>query len=171
MSKPLIVNIVGLPKVGTTTLCNRVKYALDSADVPTKIVKPRCMRDVINFDDDYYADKLNAKVVIIDNHHFSTAGLTFPHRKPLFTDDNIKPDISILVTAKIGDYLTLIGANQADYRTKQHNARLIDKYLHGNRDHFGSDQLYIVKVDTDKGRLYAAGNVRRIVKDALCHHR
>lgn len=160
----IIVNIVGLPRIGVSTLCLRVRFALEAMGISVNIVAPKTLRAVTQFENDVRAGDIDADVVLIDNHGYTKHAIRTESDITLFDRASIRPDFSILVTAEASEYLKLMGRSEnATVVVKRGTSAMIQKYRSCDIKHWGSERLHILSVNGSDGRLYTAGNVKRLI--------
>lgn len=159
---------MGPSKIGVTSVCTRIKFALENLNYAAQVIAPRSLRDVEKFEDNYYCQQFaDSDVILFDNHHYTTSAIRTGRREIGFYDaDAIKPDFSFLLVANLDDYVTLAGLRKS--HEGQRNARaILNKYQTCSPDFFGSQGLQTLKVDCDMGRLIAAGNIKQFILKEL----
>lgn len=163
IKKTFIVNIVGPTKIGVTSTCQRIKYALENIGYTVKIVAPRTLRAVRVFEDEYYADKLNYDVVLFDNHHYTASAICTGRRDISFDEPGaVKPNLAMLLVAMPDDYV-MFAKLRKDYEGLCNARAIMDKYQNCNRSFFGTSGLTIIPVTGENGRLVSAGKVKNII--------
>lgn len=164
----IIVNIVGLPRIGVSTLCLRVRFALEAMGISVNIVAPKTLRAVTQFENDVRAGDIDADVVLIDNHAYTKYAIRNQSKISLFDAASIRPTVSILVSTTMPEYLKMMGKfENASVAIKRSTSAMIESYRGCDIKHWGCDRLYILSVNAADGRLYAAGNVKRIILKEL----
>lgn len=164
VKNPLAVSIVGPSKIGVTSVCTRIKFALENLGYTATVVAPRSLRDVRAFEDSYYSQRFaDCDVILFDNHHYTTSAIRTGRRDINFDEpDAIKPDLAFLLIATPDDYVKL-AKMRTDYQGQRNARALMDKYQNCNRSFFGAGGLTLVRVDGEDGRLTSAGKIKNII--------
>lgn len=151
MPKPLLVNISGMRSSGVSVACERVGISLNAMDINTVIVKLSTAKECISFSDDLVLGKYNGvDVVLFDKHFFTESAVRRSLKQPLWLmDDDASPDLSVLMTPKASD------------KDRHKN------YLNLMLEHFGTDNHHVISTAGKNGKLYAAGNIKRLILKEL----
>lgn len=165
---PLVVSIVGPAKIGVTATCQRVKFALENIGYTAKIIAPRTLREVINFEQGYKNNAFgDCDVILIDNHHYTSSAIRTGRKDISFADpEAIKPTISVLLVASPDDYAIMLKMPH-DYDSLQKCRHVLDKYQNCDRKVFGCNRLSILTVSAGFGRLECAGKVKNMIVEEL----
>lgn len=163
-SGPLLINISGAAHIGVTTACERVQRCLNAQGIITDVIALERGIDVVNFDDDYLlGEYMHLDVILFDKHRNADSAIKRRLIQPLWDDDGIVPDISILLSCTLSNYQRQI-CNRSDKHKKvgQH-----ETYLSTDKVHYGTSNHHIVGTDGKDGHLYAAGTIKSLIMREL----
>lgn len=145
-SKPLLVNVSGMRHVGVTGACQRVARCLNGMGFNTVVVKTSTGRDCTDFSDDLVLGKYNGcDVVLFDKHFYTESAARRNLHTQLWSFTDALPDISILMSPSESD-------------NDKHKA-----YLKLPHSHYGTNNHHVVSTQGRNGKLYAAGNIKKLI--------
>lgn len=160
---PFIVLVSGAAGIGVTSACQRLYHALKHK-YKIKIVSLSMYRDVYNFELAYLAKKYDAyDIVIMDRHSNVTSVINKQLKNSLFTDDNIRPDISFVLSCHYQTYRLRVG------NTNNKTFAIINGYSDAPAAVFGTDNHHRVSVEGDYGHLSACADMLRHINKAMEH--
>lgn len=149
-SKPLLVNVSGMRYAGVSVACSRVATCLNGMGFNTVIVKTSTARECTDFSDDLVLGKYNGvDVVLLDKHFYTESAARRNLHNQLWSFTDALPDLSVLMSP-------------AESNNDKHKA-----YLNLPHSHFGTTNHHVVSTQGKDGRLYAAGNIKRLILKEL----
>ncbi len=157
---PLLINVSGAAHIGVTTACERVQRCLNAQGIITDVLNLARGIDVVNFDDDYVlGNYMHLDVILFDKHRNTDSAIKRRLIQPLWEEEGVTPDISVLLSCTPDNYKRQI-CNRIDKRKKfEHHGY----YLAINRDHYGTRNHHVVNIDGKNGQLYAAGTIKSLI--------
>ena len=160
---PLIVAVNGAAGIGVTSACQRLYHALKHK-YKVKVVALPAYRDVYSFELAYLAKKYDEyDIVIMDRHSNVTSVINKQLKNTLFTDDNIRPDISFVLSCHYQTYRMRVG------NTNNKTFAIINGYSDAPASIFGTDNHHRVSVEGDYGHLASCGDMLRHISKAMEH--
>lgn len=146
MAKPLLVNISGMRRIGVSCACDRAARSLNTMGLNTVIIKLSTGGECADFADDLILGKYDGVHVVLFDKHFYTetaARRNLSHVR--WHDDDIGLDLSVLLTP-------------SQSHNDQHKA-----YFKIDQRHYGTPNHHVINVDGKHGKLYAAGNIKKLI--------
>ena len=157
---PLLVNISGAAHIGVTTACDRVQRCLNAQGIVTDVITLVRGIDVDNFDDDYLlGNYMHLDVILFDKHRNVSSAAKRRLIQPLWDDQGVTPDLSVLLSSSMDTYRRAI-ANRSDRHKK---AALHESYLSIDKNHYGTRNHHVVLTDGKHGQLYASGTIKSLI--------
>ncbi len=156
----LIVNISGVPKIGTTYVAQSVARELEKKGLTVALVKLKDVRDLIEWEDNYLLARYKmTDVFIIDRHPLIAKMANKRLKTNRFADDNVKIDLSFLLTADVEDYRLRLGDTDKEKRRFSLDNQLA---YHKNmpRAFYNSRKVRVIDTSGIYGLLVACGQVR-----------
>ncbi len=156
----LMVNISGVPKIGTSYVCQSVARELEKKGLTVSVVKLKDVRDLIEWEDNYLLGRYKmTDVFIIDKHPLIRKMANKRLKDNRFADDNVKIDLSFLLTADVEDYRLRLGDTNKEKRRFSLDNQLS---YHKNmpRDFYNSRKVRVIDTSGNMGLLVACGQVR-----------
>lgn len=158
--QPLLININGAPHIGVTTACQRVARCLNEQGIVTDIVALERGIDSVNFEDDYILDKYkHVDVIIFDKHRNTESAIKRKLNQPLWFDDSVKPNISVLLSCHRTAYKKFIRHNEDKVKALGRH----ESYLSCAKEHYGTVNHHVIDIDGKHGHLYAAGTIKSLI--------
>lgn len=161
--KPLLVNVVGAKGIGVSVAIDRIQRYLNTHEIDTAVANLKCSSDVLRFEDSYVIGKYHSRQVVLFDKHFNVASAARQRlRTPLWHDESIKPDLSVLL------HNTTPKRIKGWMNSRQSKSEL-DAYLLMSPAHWGTDNHHVVSIIGEHGRLFAAGKVLDLILRELSH--
>ncbi|AAZ18339.1 hypothetical protein Psyc_0476 [Psychrobacter arcticus 273-4] len=159
-SGPLLINVSGAAHIGVTTACDRVQRCLNAQGILTDVLSLERSIDVVNFDDDYVlGNYMHLDVILFDKHRNTDSAIKRRLIQPLWEEEGITPDISILLTCSLANY-----QRQVSQRSDKHKkVAQHETYLTTDKVHYGTRNHHVVETDGKNGQLYAAGTIKSLI--------
>jgi len=162
--KPLLVSVCGAPHIGVTTACDRLQRCLNSQGIITDVLRLERNIDAMEFDDDYVLGKYaHLDVILFDRHRNVESAVKRRLIKPLWDDESIMPDLSVLLSCSMGNYHTHIKSRLDQRKKATHH----ESYLCIDRAHYGTRNHHVINTDGTHGRLYGAGTIKSLIMREL----
>ncbi len=162
--KPLLVSVCGAPHIGVTAACDRLQRCLNAQGIITDVLALSSNRDAMAFDDDYAdGNYMHLDVILFDKHRSVDSAVKRRLIQPLWDDESVLPDLSVLLSSSMNSYHEAI-RNRTDPRIK---AAHHEAYLSIEKKHYGTKNHHVVTVDGPHGRLYAAGTIKSLIMREL----
>ncbi len=157
---PLLVNINGAPHIGVSTACHRVASCLNAQGIITNIIALERGIDAINFEDDYLIDMFShVDVIIFDKHRSTESAIKRRLNQPLWFDDSVKPNLSVLLSCHADVYKRFIWNSECKRKAlAQH-----ENYLTCPKEHYGTSNHHVIDIEGKHGHLYAAGTIKSLI--------
>lgn len=162
--KPLLVSVCGAPHIGVTAACDRLQRCLNAQGIVTDVLKLDRNVDVMNFDDDFtLGNYMHLDVILFDKHRSVESAVKRRLIRPLWDDESVMPDLSVLLSCTQDNYQRQI-RSRLEQRKKmtQH-----ESYLCIDRTHYGTRNHRVVNTDGKHGLLYAAGTIKSLIMREL----
>ena len=159
-SGPLLINVSGAAHIGVTTACERVQRCLNAQGIITDVITLDRGIDVVNFDDDYLlGNYMHLDVILFDKHRNADSAIKRRLIQPIWDEEGVTPDISILLSCSLGNYQRQI-CNRSDKHKKVGQQ---ETYLTTDKVHYGTRNHHVVNTDGKNGHLYAAGTIKSMI--------
>lgn len=161
--KPFIVLVSGAAGIGVTSTCQRLYHSLKH-QYKIKVVSLAIHRDMYNFEMAYLAKKYDEyDIVIMDRHSNVTSVINKQLKNSLFTEHNIRPDISFVLCCHYQTYRMRVG------NTNNKTFAIINGYCSAPAAIFGTDNHHRVSVEGTFGHLAACSDILNQISKAMEH--
>ncbi len=157
----IVVNIAGVAKVGTTYVAKSVARELEKKGVTVSVVKLKDSKELIEWEDNYLLGRYKmTDVFIIDRHPLVAKMANKRLKDNRFADDNVKMDLSFLLTAEVEDYHRRLGDTDKENR-RFSLANQLDYHKNMPKEFYNSRKaLRVIDTSGSLGLLVACGQVR-----------